>query len=1109
MGRLKDALKPSNIWSGTQFSGLNEDLNENDTPPSRLLNNSNELRNSLKSRNLYTEFTQYPLQPNDRERIVNAVSGILNGITPFNSTNLNNTAIGRLISTPTTPLTDIGLLMLGKQFTQNFKSNAIQQLIPSINLRNAFDGNSDTKLFQENINFSITEREDAGNFQNFLEDFFGYNPNRENPFRKNASNAEYLQNTGVGQLDFLFGNGAKDDTGGLNKNIYKPYKVEYFNAAERSKNNIASRESSLSGKEWFNFTNYDFYKYLTISTDFNSESRANSEMEDGYITSTPAEVEDLRNQEYAPSLDYINEYFGRTKNARLFNLVNDLEERPETEFDDNIKNRLVWGRDGISAKANERISKLRGVNVPSFDLQDTKFNYNIYTGLLEYTRNLLNATEGQLIDQTRKIYKNGKNIDSANGSKLWKAPESSLNRFAGRKGIRQHSVLDQYDRFAKAIRFDGNEVYGGNENSVINKSVLPKIHPILDNEGNVDNTNLMFSLENLAVVAIDGDGEYGIIDDEYGTQIPSCEVGPFNGRMMWFPPYAISLNETASANFEPTVMVGRNEPIYTYMHSERSAVLTFTMIADYPEQLKNYIKDGEYKDIGEFFAFGGPEFEQPSFLNNPEEKQRKNEEEITKIEGPNKKLKTPLNLTAFNISFPNDIPAKNNTDASVIDKLYLDYKYEIVEGLNSVIGTSHGLNSDIYILKGVNLDSIPPVFNPPEGFSQSNAEYIETDRVLDDTLRDAFNDPENVNFYEIDIVGGATALYTPSIKDDEDDAEAYNKSIGLRRAKVAESFIKARIKKIFPDTASEILDGLVFNIRSEGAPDQEYNTVESKNELGAKLQRSAKIEIVERETTPDPKEQNTTSDEERDINELKKENQGLQNAKNVQGKNSKSDCIMNEREASDISDNDDGIMGNGRSLLKNKFYPAFHSQTPEDLHKRLTFLQQCVRQGSAIRSTPEVDENGIRRVKNSVFGRQPVCILRIADFFYTKVIIESINIDYDDTVWDTNPEGFGMQPMIAYVTLNMKILGGQSLKGPIDALQNAVSFNYYANSTYTKNGLYKTPTKEAEKQETYINGVLDKKSQDAQDEFNNKTTESFLEDKTNRNIYNYNEDDRF
>ena len=71
--------------------------------------------------------------------------------------------------------------------------------------------------------------------------------------------------------------------------------------------------------------------------------------------------------------------------------------------------------------------------------------------------------------------------------------------------------------------------------------------------------------------------------------------------------------------------------------------------------------------------------------------------------------------------------------------------------------------------------------------------------------------------------------------------------------------------------------------------------------------------------------------------------------------------------------------------------------------------------------------------------------MRVGDFFYTKVVIDSVTIDYADATWDMNPEGFGMQPMMANITLQMKLIGGQSLKGPIDALQNAVIewFSFY------------------------------------------------------------------
>jgi hypothetical protein len=48
-----------------------------------------------------------------------------------------------------------------------------------------------------------------------------------------------------------------------------------------------------------------------------------------------------------------------------------------------------------------------------------------------------------------------------------------------------------------------------------------------------------------------------------------------------------------------------------------------------------------------------------------------------------------------------------------------------------------------------------------------------------------------------------------------------------------------------------------------------------------------------------------------------------------------------------------------------------------------------------------------------------------------------------------NPEGIGMQPMYANVSMQIKFLGGSDLQSPIEELQNAISANYYANtSTY-------------------------------------------------------------
>ena len=128
------------------------------------------------------------------------------------------------------------------------------------------------------------------------------------------------------------------------------------------------------------------------------------------------------------------------------------------------------------------------------------------------------------------------------------------------------------------------------------------------------------------------------------------------------------------------------------------------------------------------------------------------------------------------------------------------------------------------------------------------------------------------------------------------------------------------------------------------------------------------------------------------------------------------------------------------------FNPAFHSITPEGFNARLTFLQQCMRQGPTVGAT---DTAGIRTANNLAFGRPPVCILRIGDFYYTKIVIDSLNISYDNggkIQWDLNSEGIGVMPTMANIKLNFKFIGGSDLSGPISRLQNAVSFNYYANT---------------------------------------------------------------
>lgn len=132
------------------------------------------------------------------------------------------------------------------------------------------------------------------------------------------------------------------------------------------------------------------------------------------------------------------------------------------------------------------------------------------------------------------------------------------------------------------------------------------------------------------------------------------------------------------------------------------------------------------------------------------------------------------------------------------------------------------------------------------------------------------------------------------------------------------------------------------------------------------------------------------------------------------------------------------------------FDPAFHSMTPEGFNARLTFLHQCTRQGNTITMS---DYNG-KTANNLAFGRPPFCVLRIGDFYNQMIVIDNISIDYNVSngiSWDMNTEGIGMQPLLAQINISFKFIGGGDIAGPIRRLQNAMSFNYYANTRFYDN----------------------------------------------------------
>lgn len=1043
--------------------------------PSRLLNGNiyyngayisiEKYRNIIMSHSLYSLDNEYKsnnvFSLKNESDVVNGISSILNVIPQYNRMQFNTNILSNTYDAfnDNSPLARIGLVMLGKQVAYNVASKTATKLLPSINLNNLFNNN---KVFNKNIDNSITVKDetglnklvtDSGNLVGVYDKF-----GNANPFNNSSDNIERIRNTGDGQLtNFLKA---------INLNIYKPINSKNKEIIGKI-GDIKTQKQTAFSKTFF-IIDPNFFNKSIINSE--SVNQANNMMVESYSS----EQDD---QEYGLNYNNVTDDFGLTikkDNKGLEEWVND-----DKNFSNDAKiDKLIWGRNNISDTTRAENKLLRG----DFDEDNADAGYidlQPRVGLLNYTNNLLNATEGKLIDITRKAFygDNDKDVIGFQGSPLWKANDSKyaeLSDTKGKTGVRQHTILDPYDRVAKAIRFKGNIVYNGKSNgnvdSVAYKTVLPRIHPTKDGD-TIDNKNLMFSLENLAIGTIKRD-DFGVIDDEYGSQIPLSEVGPFNGRIMWFPPYNIEFNEVSVAKYESTVMVGRNEPMYNYMNSERTATLNFTLIVDYPEQLRNLKGDNKNKDIANFFAFGGDPLPIEAKKYNLEEEITILKNKIIEIEKPVKLADPTLvsNIPTVLIYFQNDMPNTGNINTVITEMYNNPNHYEIIDGcLSAQDGNGFGYNKDIFVAKNL-IDNIDPINQQDKyllnstlpSFDQYNATGLTGDFnsecVLNKNLFDMFKDADNIKYYKITITGTASKLYLT------DNEKEYNEKLGDRRVKAAKHLIISRLNKMFGSEITSKIENNITLVPSKGSLNRsDKGKYENNMNLPVvKSDRVATISFGRSDVSVDDKKQELTEKQKTNIKEIENEIQNKETA--LLKLNKVTENVFKER------DSENANLNGFESISGNYYSATFHSQTPEDFHRRLTFLQQCMRQGSA-KTYDIVDSNNELRARNSVFGRQPICILRVGDFFYTKVIIENINIDYNDTIWDTNPEGFGVQPMIANVTLQMKLIGGQSLKGPIDALQNAVSFNYYANSTFTDNGMYSLPSDVAKAQNQHNFGV--------------------------------------
>jgi hypothetical protein len=155
--------------------------------------------------------------------------------------------------------------------------------------------------------------------------------------------------------------------------------------------------------------------------------------------------------------------------------------------------------------------------------------------------------------------------------------------------------------------------------------------------------------------------------------------------------------------------------------------------------------------------------------------------------------------------------------------------------------------------------------------------------------------------------------------------------------------------------------------------------------------------------------------------------------------------LLNEQNYFEILKEQDPFLYDSYKTKIKFFNPAFHSITPEGFNSRLTFLNQCFRPGNTIPTKNEGGEFINKDSFNTNFGTPPILVLRIGDFYNCKIVPDGgLTLSYENL--DINPEGVGVQPMIVTVKLTYKMIGGHGLKEPVERLQNALSFNYYANT---------------------------------------------------------------
>lgn len=819
-----------------------------------------------------------------------------------------------------------------------------------------------------------------------------------------------------------------------------------------------------------------------------------------------------------------------------------------------LSGKLTWTSKKSQNKLGENNQEYNSERSQFEDTLSTAFTFR-EDSILAETQRLLDSLPSNggearshvanVIDQTSRVFREGDQLLSR-GSAI-----KYVNKFTGEESGVEYCRVWTKDRpyFNNSDTMKRNGNIRKFESSVMSTPWNLNIGPISNgNKGFDGSTNIfpkgdgfyakkyMFSIENLAWKTSNKKG-FRTID------LPFCERGPNEGRVMWFPPYDLKISETNNARWESNMFLGRPEPIYTYQNTERSGTIGFKVVVDHPSILNLLVRE-HFKNMSDveadnyinaFFA-GCEELDfytlirtyttldsddiqnLKAYLND-----NKDSETIKKYRVVTEDIKLPkpntspdpnstktekLSATLF---FPNDEPSGTSTTAtSIYGSVYSGYVntsgttgtsstflYDLNGAATTLLQTSSTGNSNVQndkkvifgktdILSSETGSTLTQVINEAEkGFTQLTNNYNEYSGKIT-KLKD---DITNKNVQEIKVVFYSTTSFVAD--------ETYNLKLSLRRSHSVlqdvfdklsngkkpsiknwpisvqsgqeKTGVKLNQEYSLKDFGYESEGKLIIEAQNigenlVGGTVSGYKNIDCHNKeikTSTVLKKTAPITFYCRQTTVKfdytvSEKQPTEVDQNQvDTTDLPKTRlepiPGLDKLGDRVKKppidvmkriimKTLSECYYFKK----LEENSPIVFKSLKEKLK-YFHPGFHSTTPEGLNARLTFLQQCIRPGDTI-PIKGISDNSDLPARNTSFGPPPICVLRIGDFYHSKIIIRDVNISYDESVWDMNPEGIGVQPMLANVTLQVSFIGGQGMESTVERLQNALSSNFYANT---------------------------------------------------------------